>query len=81
MVISLLGRGEAEVDGVVWALDAGSWAKVPGGSTHSFRNTGEGDFAFVCIVPANGDPHAKKYKEESDGSAENAEKLRGGNAC
>jgi oxalate decarboxylase/phosphoglucose isomerase-like protein (cupin superfamily) len=39
---------------------------VPGGAAHIFRNIGKGDFSFICIVPTNGDPHAKKYKMRSD---------------
>jgi len=78
LVLSLGGRGEAEVEGETWALDAGNWAIVPSGATHSFRNVGEGDFAFICIVPTHADPHAKKYKKRADGSPENLPK---GNIC
>ena len=68
LVISLSGRGEVEVEGEHYDLESGNWARVPGGAAHIFRNIGEGDFAFICIVPTDGDPHAKKYKMRKDRS-------------
>lgn len=62
LVLSLGGHGDVYVEGEEpYDLPEGSWARVPAGSTHSFRNVGKGDFTFLCIVPTHGDPHAKKY--------------------
>ncbi|MDR0616140.1 MAG: cupin domain-containing protein [Synergistaceae bacterium] len=60
LTLSLGGHGEVEVDGEHYDLENGNWARVPGGTEHSFRNIGHGDFTFICIVPVRGDPHAKK---------------------
>ena len=65
-VISIGGHGEVDVDGERYDLESGNWARVPGGATHFFRNKGEGDFAFICIVPTEGDPHAKEYKMKAE---------------
>jgi quercetin dioxygenase-like cupin family protein len=66
LVLSLAGHGEVEVEGERYDLDLGNWARVPAGKTHSFRNIGAGDFAFICIVPTHGDPHAKKTAMRED---------------
>ena len=68
LVLSLGGHGEVDVEGDRYDLESGNWARVPGGMTHTFRNIGEGDFTFVCIVPTDGDPHAKKNKMRADRS-------------
>jgi quercetin dioxygenase-like cupin family protein len=60
LLVSLGGHGEVEVDGDHYDLECGNWARVPGDTPHIFRNIGKGDFAFLCIVPTRGDPHAKK---------------------
>lgn len=60
LVLSLAGHGEVSVEDETYDLEAGNWARVPGGKEHQFRNVGDGDFAFICIVPTHGDPHAKK---------------------
>ena len=70
LVISLGGHGEVEVDGENYDLESGNWARVRGGSNHIFRNIGEGDFAFICIVPTDGDPHAKKFSTRDLGNKE-----------
>jgi len=49
------GRGTLHLDGVDHAIEAGSFAYVPAGATHQFRNTGSGTFAFICIVPEEGE--------------------------
>jgi quercetin dioxygenase-like cupin family protein len=61
LALSLGGHGEVEVEGDHYDLANGNWARVPGGAAHSFRNIGDGDFTFLCIVPTRGDPHAKKF--------------------
>ncbi|MDR1020758.1 MAG: cupin domain-containing protein, partial [Synergistaceae bacterium] len=78
LTLSLGGHGEVEVDGEHYDLENGNWARVPGGTKHSFRNIGKGDFTFLCIVPTRGDPHAKKAsmraerkrKKEAEGKAQ-----------
>lgn len=60
LALSLEGHGEVVVQGEHYDLEKGSWARVPAGAEHSFRNIGDGEFAFLCIVPTHGDPHAKK---------------------
>ena len=35
-------------------VTAGSYAYVPAGQIHQFRNTGNGAFRFICIVPTEG---------------------------
>ncbi len=52
----LSGRGTLFLDGQQNDLQAGSFAFVPSGREHRFRNTGEEPFVFICIVPEPGDP-------------------------
>lgn len=56
--VGLEGDGVAEIDGEEHPLHAGSYAFVPPGSTHQFRNTGALPMGIVCIVPVEGDPQA-----------------------
>jgi len=49
------GRGTLHVDGVDSAVSAGSYAYVPAGATHQFANAGDATFAFLCIVPEEGE--------------------------
>jgi len=48
------GRGVLHVDGRDTPIESGSYAFVPAGSTHQFRNAGSGRFRFICIVPTEG---------------------------
>jgi mannose-6-phosphate isomerase-like protein (cupin superfamily) len=66
LTLSLGGHGEVIVDGEHYDMENGNWARVPGGTEHSFRNIGKGDFAFICIVPTHGDPHAKKISMRAE---------------
>jgi mannose-6-phosphate isomerase-like protein (cupin superfamily) len=76
--ICLSGHGAVEVEGEPdYDLDKGNWARVPGPKLHSFKNIGEEPFEFICIVPAHGDPHAKKIamrKERAERKAREAAK-------
>lgn len=56
--VGLEGEGVLEMDGEEHPLRAGSYAFVPGGTTHQFRNTGDVATGIVCIVPEEGDPQA-----------------------
>ncbi|WP_366922939.1 cupin domain-containing protein [Metallumcola ferriviriculae] len=49
------GEGILFLDGNEHNLGPGSVAYVPGGTEHQFRNNGTADFAFICIVPEEGD--------------------------
>jgi quercetin dioxygenase-like cupin family protein len=49
------GCGTLHLDGVDHDVDEGSFAYVPAGATHQFRNTGADTFAFICIVPEEGE--------------------------
>ncbi|MDI9370629.1 MAG: cupin domain-containing protein [Synergistaceae bacterium] len=59
-IFILSGRCDATIDGTTYPLEGGCWAFVPPGVEHSLRNTGEGSFEFICIVPPEGDPDAVK---------------------
>lgn len=48
------GEGVLMIDNVDYPVSAGSYSYVPGGKIHQFRNTGKGDFKFICIVPEEG---------------------------
>lgn len=49
------GQGILHLDGKDYEVEAGSFAYVPGGKIHQFRNPGTEPFAFICIVPEEGD--------------------------
>lgn len=49
------GNGTLFLDGEEYPVQAGSVAYVPNDAEHQFRNTGTGDFTFICIVPEEGD--------------------------
>jgi quercetin dioxygenase-like cupin family protein len=49
------GDGSLFLDGVENPVTAGSYAFVPAGAEHQFRNVGEGPFRFICIVPEEND--------------------------
>jgi quercetin dioxygenase-like cupin family protein len=49
------GSGTLHMNGTDHPVTAGSVAFVPPGTEHQFRNTGSEDFAFICIVPEEGD--------------------------
>lgn len=49
------GNGILHLDGTDYELKEGSFAYVPGGKIHQFRNGGTEPFTFICIVPEEGD--------------------------
>jgi len=51
----LEGEGTLHLDGQDYLLTAGSFAYVPSDKLHQFTNIGNGRFAFICIVPEEGD--------------------------
>lgn len=49
------GEGTLFLNGKENTVKPGSVAYIPGGAEHQFRNCGQGDFSFICIVPEEGD--------------------------
>lgn len=49
------GSGTLFIDGKETPVAAGDTAYVQGGEKHQFKNNGEEDFSFICIVPEEGD--------------------------
>lgn len=61
-IITLCGHGEAVIGGQTCDLPAQSWAHVPEGVSHSYRNRGAESWTFLCIVPWRGDPHGRRTR-------------------
>ena len=49
------GQGLLELDNKVYELKEGSFAYIPSGKLHQFRNNSKQDFCFICIVPEEGE--------------------------
>ena len=49
------GRGELRIGDQLHEVTAGSVAFVPDNVEHQFRNLGDEDFVFICIVPHRGE--------------------------
>lgn len=50
----LQGKGSLHIEGKDTPIEAGSYAYVPAGSQHQYKNTGNGTLRFICIVPQEG---------------------------
>lgn len=50
----LEGEGVLFLDGEEHKVKKGSYAYVPAGKLHQFKNAGSGVFKFICIVPEEG---------------------------
>lgn len=50
----LEGSGSLHINGKDTLVEAGSYAYVPAGSLHQYKNEGSGKFRFICIVPQEG---------------------------
>ena len=50
----LEGSGSLHINGEDTPIEAGSYAYVPAGSLHQYKNEGIGMFRFICIVPEEG---------------------------
>lgn len=48
------GQGELMIDGKINPITSGSYAYVPSDTLHQFRNVGETNLSFICIVPEEG---------------------------
>lgn len=46
------GEGTLMIDGEINEIKKGSYAYVPSNAQHQFKNTGDEDLVFLCIVPA-----------------------------
>lgn len=51
----IAGSGTLYIDGREQSVSAGDTAYVRGGEEHQFKNSGDEDFSFICIVPEEGD--------------------------
>ncbi|MBN2625898.1 MAG: cupin domain-containing protein [Spirochaetales bacterium] len=49
------GKGTLFIDGEEKSVAPGDTAYVKSGELHQFKNAGEEEFSFICIVPAEGD--------------------------
>mgnify|MGYP000126760819 CR=1 FL=1 len=49
------GEGTLYLDNKEYAVEPGFVAYIPGGAEHQFKNRGQQDFSFICIVPEEGD--------------------------
>jgi quercetin dioxygenase-like cupin family protein len=49
------GSGTLFIDGKKQSVSPGDSAYIKGGEEHQFKNAGDSDFAFICIVPEEGD--------------------------
>ncbi|MDC7233838.1 MAG: cupin domain-containing protein [Spirochaetales bacterium] len=49
------GSGTLFIDGAERQVSPGDTAYVKGGEEHQFKNAGDEDFSFICIVPEEGD--------------------------
>jgi len=48
------GRGILSMEGRDHPVEQGSYAYIPAGCQHQFRNAGKEMFRFICIVPREG---------------------------
>lgn len=48
------GNGSLLLEGEEQTIQAGSYAFVPPGELHQFKNTGNETLKFICIVPEEG---------------------------
>lgn len=51
----LRGRARISIDGEEFEVRAGDVVFIPEGAPHWYRNVGEEDFEFLCIVPNKND--------------------------
>lgn len=49
------GKGILFLEGKEYPVEKGSTAYVPSNALHQFKNSGNEDFVFICIVPEEGD--------------------------
>lgn len=49
------GKGILYLDGKEYTVEPGFVAYIPGEAEHQFKNSGDQEFSFICIVPEEGD--------------------------
>lgn len=49
------GEGILLMDGKEYEIEQGFVAYIPSGIVHQFRNRGQKEFSFICIVPEEGE--------------------------
>ena len=49
------GNGKVSIGGDTHELERGDYVFVPPNAEHQFRNSADGDFEFICIVPDRGE--------------------------
>ncbi len=49
------GKGTLFIDGEEKTVEPGDTAYIQGGEDHQFKNSGDDEFSFICIVPEEGD--------------------------
>jgi quercetin dioxygenase-like cupin family protein len=57
-VVILSGKVEFVLKDQSYIVEGLSWAYVPPGETHCFKNIGDDTLSFLCTVPLEGDPEA-----------------------
>ncbi|UCG60346.1 MAG: cupin domain-containing protein [Candidatus Zixiibacteriota bacterium] len=55
VVYAVFGSGKLIIGDETHDLEKGDFAFVPPNATHQFRNPGDGDFEFICVVPDRGE--------------------------
>lgn len=63
-VIFLQGKAEGLIDNDRADLEKGDFAYVPPNVEHNFKNMGEEDLMFICIVPTSGDDYVYPDSEK-----------------
>jgi quercetin dioxygenase-like cupin family protein len=48
------GEGTVTLEGKEHKIRKGSISFIPAGMTHGFKNTGDSDLKFLCLVPTKG---------------------------
>ncbi len=55
VVYAVTGTGKLTIGDETHDLERGDFAFVPPNIQHQFRNPGDGDFEFICVVPERGE--------------------------
>lgn len=74
LMFTISGDGFVDVEGERYDMKTGYWTRIPGGKVHEYQNHADIPLEFFCIVPTNGDPHAKKFSMRTERAQRKAEK-------
>jgi len=58
-VVILSGSGVVTLNGREYEVKPGTFLFIPPGTEHSFRQTGEDDLVFICVIPGYAVPPGK----------------------